>query len=77
MTYKKRCDGCEKEIWIDQVNGKWHAYDDEYGTVAHLRHGSSNLNLIKRFQKIESDISTLYKIVDNHSKRLEKFDDEK
>ena len=75
MTFRKRCSGCEKEIWLKQINNKWKAYDDEPGTIAHTPRGSNNQNLIfKRFQNIESDISTIYRILDSHSIQLEKVD---
>ena len=76
MTYKRRCKFCGKEIWIDQINNKWTAYEDEYGTIGHKCDYPNNQNIIvKKLQKIESDISTIYRILDSHSMQLEKINE--
>jgi len=73
VSFCKYCDGCSKQIWIMEINGKCKPYDDAHGTSIHNCTNDIKIKNFSNKEDVSDNIRTIYHILDNHSKELEEL----
>ena len=77
LSYQKICKKCGKEIWLIEINGKMRPYDDENGMQLHMcTQNIERDNAFQRLSTLEDNIRMIYHILQNHSDRIGKLEEQ-
>lgn len=78
MSYPKRCDKCGNLIFLEEINGKWFAYEDEILSTYHkCIYSSKTESSLDKILFLEKNLRRLNDIVQLQSERLRELESRK